>query len=715
MKKLYSLFAGVCAMASLAIPQTGHAFELEGGNIYGYVINSSSYYYMPSNKFYSFAADNPKTGVEVGSTGYLNPQVSQAGTFVDGKFYAMGGSWGTGYAIIVDNTDGTWAVEGYKAISNLNITTDITEDNGTIYGWCQFSNEAGTWYLSSIDFEAGTVEKIGAGSTTRIVALTSNGKGALYGISTGGDLYSISKTDGSITLIGNTGYTASDAYQSACYDTAKGCMIWGRYYKDGTSFYAPAESDFIDIDLSTGKGTSRASIDNSPQIIGIYAAASYDPNAPGEVTDFSAINDGTDNTINVAFTMPVKNFAGEDFSANLRGLTYTVTLDDNVIIDARSAEKGEKVTLKIETTPGTHTVAVYVSQAVFGTGPEVKATLFVGEDAPGAVTDLKASSEDDVVYLTWKAPASLNGGKYDAEKLSYNISRNGEVVATDVKGTSFTETISTDALIGLTYTVTTVYNGEATSYEATSNAVFVGPAFVVTAANPYAPDFGNCATGEDSGWILVCNPSNYGNPDPTLSIATTDDFSYLKVNVDSYFTDPKLFTTALKLEKDHEYTLNFDFITDNTYGATFSVMLCDTPTKDCQNIKELVAEASYGMYNPNKLNHVGPAKFTVDKTGVYFISIQNYMFNSNWGFANFKLEDTTLPSAIEDINADGVSISASAGKITVKGAKGLPVAVYTVGGVAVHSAVAADDVEDIELAPGFYVVRAGNKTLKVNI
>lgn len=715
MKKLYSLLVGACVLATLSTPQTGHAFELEGGNIYGYVTTTSSYYYMPANKFYSFAADSPAAGTQVGSAGYLDPQPSQAGTFVDGKFYAIGGSYGTSYAIIVENTDGTWGVSGYKTVSNLNLTTDLTVENGTIYGWCQFTGEAGTWYLGRYDFAAGSVEKIGSGSSTRLIALTSDGKGALYGISNTGDLYTVSKTDGSITLVGNTGYTASDSYQSACFDVAKNCIIWARYYKDPSNYWAAAESAFIDVDPSTGKGTSRSTVENAPEIIGLYSAASYSPDAPGEVTDFSATNDGTDNSIDISFTMPVKNFSGVDFSPNLRGLSYTVMLDGNVVVGAQSADKGESVTLKIETAPGMHKVSVYVSQVTFGEGPAVEASVYVGEDTPGAVVDLEATAGDGVVYLTWNAPEALNGGKYNAQKLSYNISRNGEEIATGVRGNSFTETLSTDVLTGFTYTVTTVYDGEVTSYNATSNTVFVGAAFVVTRETPYAPDFADCETGDDSGWFLVCKPSNYGVPAPTLSIEKTDDFSYLKVNVGGYFQDPKIFTTALQLEKGHEYTLSFGFITDNTYGATFSVELCDIPTMECKNIKTLIESASYGLYNPNILAPVGPAKFTVETSGVYFISIQNYMFNSNWGFANFKLEDTTAQSGLETIGVDEVSISASAGKLTVAGAKGLPVAVYTLGGVTVRSATAANDVVEFELPSGYYVVRAGSKTVKINL
>lgn len=76
----------------------------------------------------------------------------------------------------------------------------------------------------------------------------------------------------------------------------------------------------------------------------------------------------------------------------------------------------------------------------------------------------------------------------------------------------------------------------------------------------------------------------------------------------------------------------------------------------------------------------------------------------------------TASAAIGDIaadNSDSITIATIDGGIRVAGAAGLNVAVYTTTGVCVVSTVAPDDVTDIRVVPGFYIVNAGGKTAKV--
>lgn len=89
-----------------------------------------------------------------------------------------------------------------------------------------------------------------------------------------------------------------------------------------------------------------------------------------------------------------------------------------------------------------------------GDGAEAKDFKFVGHDIPAAVTDLKASTNDNIhVTLSWNQPeVGPQGGYVDMSSLSYTVTRSdGKVVAKNLKATTVTDEV-TKALL-YTYTV----------------------------------------------------------------------------------------------------------------------------------------------------------------------------------------------------------------------------------------------------------------------
>lgn len=72
-------------------------------------------------------------------------------------------------------------------------------------------------------------------------------------------------------------------------------------------------------------------------------------------------------------------------------------------------------------------------------------------------------------------------------------------------------------------------------------------------------------------------------------------------------------------------------------------------------------------------------------------------------------------SAIDNVVADGgnIRIKARQGGIRVEGATGRNISVFTTTGMLITSVAAANDVTDIDLAPGFYIVNAGGRSAKI--
>lgn len=82
------------------------------------------------------------------------------------------------------------------------------------------------------------------------------------------------------------------------------------------------------------------------------------------------------------------------------------------------------------------------------------------------------------------------------------------------------------------------------------------------------------------------------------------------------------------------------------------------------------------------------------------------------GESHFSNGAIASESGIYGISADAVKVSAGRSVITVSGAEGIRVDVYTADGRAVASRIAADT-ENISIAAGVYIVRAGSASCKV--
>lgn len=651
MRKFYTVFGPMLALASLVAssPTPASALELESGRLYGFVSTTGSYY-MTANNFYSFDLASPSTGTMIQNAAMLSYKPDVAGVFLDnGEFIGVGkqSSYSTTKIVmkLATGSENYWT-QLKSVTASFSNATDMANDKGTVYVWYQASLGAG-WNLGKVDTDELTVTPIGEATTTKMLALAA-GDGKVWGIASDGNLYSISPSDASLSKIGPTGKTVADKPQSACYDSASGTIIWARY--DDSSMFNKV-SEIVSVNPATGASSTKGTLTNTPQVLGLSTPVSINADAPGEVTDLTATNNGTDNDITVSFTMPTVNNGGTALNANLQGLTYTISVDGEVKVDKKASSVGAQVSETIASTPGTHTVTVFASQSLYGDGPEVKTSLFVGMDTPGAVKNPQAVSTGTEVTVTWEAPVGKNGGTYDAAKLAYKVVRmpGDVVVSASQTATTFTETITAEKLQGYTYVITTIYDG-VDGESAETPEVFAGPSFEVTRENPYSQDFQDCANVADAGFFFTGKSANASYSDPVLQLLTQDENKYLQVTPDASYqrvNNPKLFTTALKLKAKHSYRLSFKFRCGSNYGSTFTVYLSDKPTADCTNVVTIIPETSYGYPDTGWQDFTDdrvPAKeFQVDETGVYFISVQHGFMATTWDFDDFKVEDITEP------------------------------------------------------------------------
>ncbi|MDE6527978.1 MAG: hypothetical protein K2L78_02895, partial [Muribaculaceae bacterium] len=304
---------------------------------------------------------------------------------------------------------GTWVEDtSYDFRSSMQImSTGVAYDRstGNIYG-CFYDDDARGYVFGTVDYvvkKRTAIKKLER--MWSAVAVTR--KGQLYAIDDTGVLYSVDKSTGDMTPVGDTGLLATNP-SSACIDP-----------RSGRCFYAVvqgSDGSLYEIDLNTAQATLIYHFPKNQEVVGMFVPMpDADDNAPDAVTDLRL--DFTKGSLSgtVSFTAPATTFDGTPAEGSLN---YVVEANDITMASGTTAY-GRSVDAPIAfSAPGNYTFKVYVSNSV-GNGPAAEASMFVGNDLPLA-PELTATMDDGVVTLSWEPVASsANGGYIDVENLTY--------------------------------------------------------------------------------------------------------------------------------------------------------------------------------------------------------------------------------------------------------------------------------------------------------
>ena len=184
----------------------------------------------------------------------------------------------------------------------------------------------------------------------------------------------------------------------------------------------------------------------------------------------------------VSFTMPTQNQGGDDLGDNLTYKIYRLLMgsgdSDPMLVQNDNATAGETVTWTDDSAPA-GTVVYYV-EAISGTeaSGRINLSAYIGPEEPKAASDVTLTHNGTTATLTWTAPdTGIHDIDLDPTQLSYDVTRvlgDAEtVVATNLAATTFSESITSETLVNLTYRVTVKY-GIKTSTPAESNAIKLG-------------------------------------------------------------------------------------------------------------------------------------------------------------------------------------------------------------------------------------------------
>lgn len=506
---------------------------------------------------YSYSlSDNTFTPVAISSDLYANGN----GLLYDGLYYSFNmelSEMGSIFVTISKYNTQTWVKEGtgYAYFKDTPLDMAVDPVSNRIYGCFPAENRYDTSRFVWAQYNPKTFTRIGITELERaFVAVAADQTGQFYAVDTLGDFYRVNKESGEATKVGATGLQPSPYAQSMVYDPYHGDLYLSVEIDD------PYSTGLYTINPSTGRATAVNSYPDGQLFIGMYVPAPQaDYNAPAAPTALSAVFEKGSTSGTLTFTMPSATYGGGALSGSL---DYVVEMDGKEFRKG-TANAGAQVSLPIEVAGGYHHFEVYASNAS-GKGISSDTTLFVGNDSPVAVSDLKAEAKDDGVHISWTAPsASQNGGYIDPAAITYSVTRNqdGKVVADNLKATEYVDVISGDAMNAWSYTVTPYHAGLAGA-SAVSNGVVTGSFCTI----PWIDDTKSADT-----WGLYTVHNIHGD-----KYTWVYDKNRECILVDYDFNNPKddwLMTPGLQLKSDRCYKLELQTSSKWKDPETFEIKM----------------------------------------------------------------------------------------------------------------------------------------------
>lgn len=219
-------------------------------------------------------------------------------------------------------------------------------------------------------------------------------------------------------------------------------------------------------------------------------------------------------------------------------------------------------------------------------------------------------------------------------------------------------------------------------------------------------------TERDDDWFI--SPEVKGGTEFSMMTLSNDVTSELEILVSTTDNEPASFTEkvasvnydAAAQWKEVTATLpdNAKYVAIHTVSDNFGIMI--------DNIRYTETQApvlmGYNVYCDGEgVSLVFKPEASVTQTGTYAVS-------AVYDLGESELSNTVaMTTGVSGVDAAaGVSIAGGDGCITVSGAEGLALTVYTASGMQV-AAVRAGATETISVAEGVYIVKAGSTTAKV--
>lgn len=632
----------------------------DGTEIYGSLIYSNSWAQTTgSYGIYSFPASEyqlPKLVYNQGSY-----EANGGGCYHNGKYYwnsfvytdEMGYTFTTFCTYDFNTKEFTKNILSFindnfdlQQITN-GLTYDPTSDRIFALGNIKVVDETGAiarYYpsFSEMDPYTGFVTPIA--QIPQMIAIASDQGGRIYAISKGekAALYNINKATGDCTLIGETGISA-DFAQSMAFDPVTGKLYWAAIQSNG-------KSALYVVNIETGEASPIMNFENNEEYTGLYIPApAVEATAPAAVSDLSAsfTNGALSGTITVK--APEADYSGTPLTGNIEISFVT----DNGEPEKKTVSPGASVSFSRTLTEGIHSFTAFASNAA-GDGPRIARSVYVGIDAPAAVSNLTLVSTDDgKAHISWDAPVTgRHEGYIDPSQLTYTVKRlpEGVTVAKNITSCYFTDPVDVPAG-NFSYEVIPSCGGREGVAAETATALFgkgtgLPCRFSLDSKEEYDL-FTVIDANEDwdgqykwGGWM-------YG---PEFKYASEEDgncavYGFHPDNA----ADDWLITPPVGVEKGKKYRLTFSLWTK---GQPETIEVTAGPANTIAAQRVVIPKTDYKHTDHQQFT----ADFTAESDGNYFIGFhitskkkQFYAFISD--IMVDEVPDTDAPSAVTDLTA----------------------------------------------------------------
>lgn len=301
--------------------------------------------------------------------------------------------------------------------------------------WGEFSMETFRTMRPFVEIDMDTLEGrlVGLIDNYFIQSLFVDNDGNVYGVPYNTkELLKISTEDASVTSMGNLDipFNRSAQTESSVTDPSTGTIYWCVPRQAGGG--VAAFSYIYTVDPKTLHCEYVCDMPNSEHITGLHLK--YAPfGAPAAAKDINLAGG------KLNFTVPTTTYAtGEALTGALTAVINADGVEKRVAVTA-----GENASVDLPLERGLHAINIRIENAE-GLGAERILDIFLGSDAPSAVTDLNFTVAGNKANLTWNAPTtSVNGGAFDSSALKYDIVRypDGTVVAKDYVPTIYNEVL----------------------------------------------------------------------------------------------------------------------------------------------------------------------------------------------------------------------------------------------------------------------------------
>lgn len=655
-------------------------------NLYGHLVGSPT-----SNGICQFT-----TGAT--STVTLKSEIaafpSAGAVKVDNRYYTFivdeQGSYGKEYRMNIYDAD-----NGFLLVSPATVTAEMATkgqilayDESTKTVFCSYQDQYNASHLATLDLSHRTRKVLGT-LDTKMLTLSFDSQGKLYGISNVGSLYEIDKTNGQLTYKGSTGVSPLEYVQAATFVAGDdNTLYWAACMEPKGSLYA--------VNVANGKATLIREFPNDEEFVSLWAGAVVVvAGAPAAATDLKATFEGGATTGKFSFKAPTTTHDGSPLSGTLN---YVVKIDGKQATNG-TVEAGATATSDVTTTQGQHEFTVVLSNDK-GEGDEARAIKqYVGKDTPGLCKNVALTRDDATgeLVLTWEAPeAGTHGGYYNPAEVKYRVKRMpaGKEVSSDAQS-PLREQLGEESPALCFYEVTAYVDENTVGLPATSNKIMAGKPFAV----PYSEDF---AKNDNVVSFTIEDSNNDGT-----SWEYQYDYGYMRLYSNDKVKNDWIITPFIALEKGVEYKLTFDVKSLGT--ETMEVKLGTEPASASMT-QELMKE--FTVTESDFTNK--ECTFIANDNKPYFIGFHSTTQNVDDGLAiyldNIKLERVNA-SAVSTI-AETATIALEGNALVSKAAIAQQVGVFTLDGRAIFNGTLAAGT-GIVLNSGMYAVHTSGKSFKI--